>query len=72
MAMLMLEQAVSLHQGKDAPSSGATKGTMPSCPQHFFEIFQKNSDNFVETDPTSEKFFMETETREKMTACMRW
>jgi hypothetical protein len=58
MAMLMLEQVVSLHQGKDAPSSGATKGTMPSCPQHFFKIFQKKSDNFVETDPTSEKFFL--------------
>jgi hypothetical protein len=65
MAMLMLEQAASLHQGKDAPYSGATKGTMPSCPQFFFKIFQKKFDNFVETDRTSEKFLMETQTREE-------
>jgi hypothetical protein len=41
MATLKLEQAASLHQGKDAPCSGATKGAMPSCSQRFFEIFQK-------------------------------
>jgi hypothetical protein len=41
MAMLKLEQAASLHQGKDTPYLGATKGTTPSCPQRFFEIFQK-------------------------------
>jgi hypothetical protein len=41
MATLKLEQAASLHHGKDAPCSGATKGTMPSCPQQFFKICQK-------------------------------
>jgi hypothetical protein len=41
MAMLKLEQTASLHQGKDAPCSGATKGTMLSCPQLFLEIFKK-------------------------------
>jgi hypothetical protein len=57
MAMLKLEQAASLHQGKDTPCSGAIKGTMPSCLQRFFEFFSKTSDNFVETNRTSEKFF---------------
>jgi hypothetical protein len=56
MATFDLEQTVSLHQGKVAPCSGATKGTMPSCPR-FFRNFSKNSDNFVETDRTSEGFF---------------
>jgi hypothetical protein len=71
--MLMLEQAASLHQGKDAPCSGATKGTMPSCPQRFFDFF-RNSDNLVETDRTSEKFFdgNSNSRKAKMTACMRW
>jgi hypothetical protein len=55
--MLVLEQAVYLCQGKDAPCSGATKGTLPSCPQRFFEFSQKNSYNFVETDHMSERFF---------------
>jgi hypothetical protein len=41
MAILMLEQAASLHQVKDAPFSRAIKDTMPSCPQCFFEFFQK-------------------------------
>jgi hypothetical protein len=72
--MLMLEQAASSHQGKDAPCSGATKGTMPLCPQRFFEIFQKHSDNFVETDRMSEKFIdgNSNSRRTKMTVCMRW
>jgi hypothetical protein len=73
MAMLMLEQAVSLHQGKDTPCSGATKGTMP-CPQCFFVFFSKISDNFVETDRTSERFFdgNSNSRKAKMTVCMRW
>jgi hypothetical protein len=71
-AMLKLEQAASLHQGKDAPSSGATKGTMPSCPLRFFKIFQKLSDNFVETNRTSERFFdgNSNSRKVKMTTCM--
>jgi hypothetical protein len=41
----------------------------------FFRIFfKKNSDNFVETDRTSEKFFdgSSNSRRAKMTACVRW
>jgi hypothetical protein len=74
MATHVLEQAVSLHQAKDDPCSGATKGTMPSCPQRFFEFFQKNSDNFIETNRTSEKFFdgNSNSKKSKMTVCMRW
>jgi hypothetical protein len=55
------EQRVSLHQGKDAPCSGATKGTIPSIvPSSFFtKIFKKNPDICVETDCTSERFFYE-------------
>jgi hypothetical protein len=70
----MLEQAASLHQVKDAPFSRATKGTMPSCPQRFFKFFQKNSDNFVENDRTSEKFFdgSSNSGKVKMTVCMTW
>jgi hypothetical protein len=34
------EQRKSLHQGKDAPCSGATKGTMPSL--FFTKIFKKS------------------------------
>jgi hypothetical protein len=72
MAMLKLEQAASLH---NAPCSGATKGTTPSCPQRFFEFFQKKiSYNFVETNRTSEKFFdgSSNSRKEKMTVCMGW
>jgi hypothetical protein len=54
--MLVLEQALSLHQDKNTPCSWATKGTMPSCPQRFLKLFKKQSDNFVKTDRTSEKF----------------
>jgi hypothetical protein len=74
MAMLKLEQAASLHQGKYAPCSRATKGTMPSCPQRFFEFFQKHSDNFVETDHTREKFFdgNSNSRKKKMTVCVGW
>jgi hypothetical protein len=39
------------------PARGLTKGTTPSCLLIFFEIFQKNSDNFVEANRTSERFF---------------
>jgi hypothetical protein len=53
--MFEAEQRASLHQGKDAPYSGATKGMMPSP---FFTIFfKKNPDSCVETDRTSERFF---------------
>jgi hypothetical protein len=64
----------SLHQGKDAPCSGATKGTMPSCPQHFCRNFSKYSNNFVETDRTSKKFFdgNSNSRKAKMKACVRW
>jgi hypothetical protein len=27
------------------------------CPPRFFEIFKKKTDNYVETDRTSERFF---------------
>jgi hypothetical protein len=69
-----LEQTTSLHRSKDAPCLGVTKGTMPSCPPHFFEIFQKNSDNFVETNRTSERFFDRNSNsrKVKMMACVRW
>jgi hypothetical protein len=52
---LETEQRASLHQCKDAPCSGATKGTMPSS--FFTKFFKKNPDNCVETDRTSERFF---------------
>jgi hypothetical protein len=71
-ATFELEQRVSLHQGKDAPYSGATKGTMPSCSPHFFEFFQKkNPDNFVEADHMSERFFDRNSIlrKVKMTGC---
>jgi hypothetical protein len=48
---------VSLHQSKHAPYSGATKGTTPSCLLVFSKFFKKKSDNFVETNRTSERFF---------------
>jgi hypothetical protein len=53
--MFRVEQRTSLHQCKDAPCSGATQGTMPS--PVFYDFFQKNPDNRVETDRTSERFF---------------
>jgi hypothetical protein len=49
-----VEQRTSLHQYKDAPCSGATQGTMPSP---IFTKFFKNSDNCVETNRMSERFF---------------
>jgi hypothetical protein len=72
-ATFKLEQTTSLHQGKDALCSGATKGTMPSC-LLVFQKFSKNSDNFVETNRMSESFFDKNlDLRKvKMTACMRW
>jgi hypothetical protein len=42
------------YQGKDAPRSRATQGTMPSS---FLQNFSKNPDNYVETHHTSERFF---------------
>jgi hypothetical protein len=74
MAILMLEQVASLHQVKDAPFSGATKGHNALVPSTFFRNFSKSSDNFVETDHTSEKLFDgNSNTRKvKMTVCMRW
>jgi hypothetical protein len=68
-----LEQTASLHRGKDTPYSGATKGTMPSC-LLVFRNFSKNSDNFVETNRTSERFFdgNSNSLKVKMTACVRW
>jgi hypothetical protein len=68
-----LEQTTSLHRGKDNPCSGATKGTMPSC-LLVFRNFSKNSDNFVETNRTSERFFdgNSNSLKVKMTACVRW
>jgi hypothetical protein len=40
----------------------------------FFQNFSKNSDNFVETDRTSEKFFdaNSNSKKAKMTVCLRW
>jgi hypothetical protein len=65
-ATFEVEQRASLHQCKDTPCSGATKGTMPSCPPRFYGIFQKqNPYNFVETDCTSEWFLTETQSHEK-------
>jgi hypothetical protein len=65
------EQRASLHQCKDAPCSGATQGTMPNRVLVFYEIF-KNSDNFFETDRTSERFFdgNSISQKVKMTACV--
>jgi hypothetical protein len=65
MAKLKLEQAASLHQGKYTPCSGDTKGTMPSCPQRFFEIFQKILTTLSRTIAQARSFLMETQTREK-------
>jgi hypothetical protein len=44
---------------------------MPNCVLIFYEIF-KNSDNFVETDRTSERFFdgNSISQKVKMTACV--
>jgi hypothetical protein len=74
MAILMLEQAASLHQVKDAPFSGATKGKMPSCPQHFFEIFQKIPTTLSRPIARERSFLTETRTRRKakMSVCVRW
>jgi hypothetical protein len=65
MAMLKLEQAASLHQGKDTPCSGAIKGTMPSCLQRFFEIFQKILTTLSRPIAQVRNFLMETQTQEK-------
>jgi hypothetical protein len=64
------EQRAYLLQGKDAPCSGATKGTMASS--FFTKIFQKNPDNYVETNRTSERFFdgNSISWKVKMTACV--
>jgi hypothetical protein len=45
---------------------------MPLCPKRFFRKFSKNSDNFVDTDRTSEKFFVGSSNskKAKMTVCM--
>jgi hypothetical protein len=56
-ATFKLEQIASLHQGKDAPCSGATKGTIPSCLLVFSKKNSKKSNKFVEIDRTSERFF---------------
>jgi hypothetical protein len=74
MAMLMLEQAASLHQYKDAPCSGATKGHNALVSSTFFQNCFKNSDNLVETDRTSDKFFdgNSNSRKAKMTVCVRW
>jgi hypothetical protein len=63
------EQRASLHQGKDAPCSGATKGTMHSL---FLRNFSKNPDNCVETNRTRERFFDRNSIsrKEKMMACV--
>jgi hypothetical protein len=65
MAILMLEQAASLHQAKDAPFSRDTKGTMPLCPQHFYEIFQNIPTTLSRPIARVRSFLMETRTREK-------
>jgi hypothetical protein len=46
---------------------------MPSC-LLVFSIFFKNSDNFIETNRTSERFFdgNSNSRKVKMTACVRW
>jgi hypothetical protein len=43
-------------------------------PSLFFDFFQKNSDNFVETDRTSESFFdgNSNSQKVKMTTCVGW
>jgi hypothetical protein len=73
MAMLMLEQAASLHEGKDAPYSGLPRAQCPRVLNIFLKFF-KNFDNFVKTDHTSEKFFdgNSNSRKAKMTVCMRW
>jgi hypothetical protein len=71
-ATFELEQRASLHQGKDAPCSGVTKGMRPSWPPHFFKIFQKIPTTFVETDRTSERFLTETKTRERKRWWLAW
>jgi hypothetical protein len=48
------EQRAFLHQGKDAPYSGATKGTMPSS---LFTKFFKKSQQLCQDRSTSERFF---------------
>jgi hypothetical protein len=71
---------MSLHLCKDAPYSGATHSTMPSpafYPGHdalprFLRIFSNNSDNYVETNCTSERFFdgSSISRRVKTTTCV--
>jgi hypothetical protein len=45
---------------------------MPSCLVVFFLNFFKNSDNFVETNRTSERFFKRKLELAKMTSCAGW
>jgi hypothetical protein len=56
-AMLVLEQVVSSHQGKRRSLLRGYQGHNALASSTFFSKFFKNSDNFVETDCTSEKFF---------------
>jgi hypothetical protein len=53
---------------------GGYQGHNALVPSTFFRIFSKNSDNFVEIDRTSEKFFdgNSNSRKVKMTVCMRW
>jgi hypothetical protein len=57
--MFEAEQRASLHQGKDAPYSGATKGTMPSS---FFTNFFKKISTIVSRPMARAKGFL-TETQ---------
>jgi hypothetical protein len=57
------EQRASLHQGKDAPCSGATKGTMPSS--LFTKFFKKIPTTVSRPIAQAKGFFIETQSREK-------
>jgi hypothetical protein len=63
------------NKSKTLPSRGLPRAQC-QCPRviNVFSKFFKNSDNFVETDRTSEKFFYGSLNSRKvtMTVCMRW
>ena len=60
-------------KSKTLPSRGLPRAQCPRVLSIFSKFF-KNSDNFVETDRTSEKFFggNSNSGKVKMTVCMRW
>jgi hypothetical protein len=65
MAILMLEQAASLQQVKDAPFSGGYQGHNALMSSTFFQNFQKILATLSRPIARARSFLMEAQTRDK-------